>query len=94
VQGGLVPFEVGVPVVGDVTIAVWFGKHNLGERLHARPAFAYAFHTAFLGDGIERVHLQQLDVFETASLPVGAAAQAAFFMDMTFEDADLAQHPT
>jgi hypothetical protein len=44
-QGGLIPFEIGVSVVGDVTIAVWLGSHNMGERIHARPSFAYAFHT-------------------------------------------------
>lgn len=44
-QGGLIPFEIGVSVVGDVTIAVWLGSHNMGERIHSRPSFAYAFHT-------------------------------------------------
>lgn len=44
-QGGLIPFEVGVSVVGDVTVAVWVGDHNMGERIHTKPSFAYAFHT-------------------------------------------------
>ena len=45
VQGGLIPFEVGVSVVGDVTLAVWVGDHNMGERIHTKPSFAFAFHT-------------------------------------------------
>lgn len=44
-QGGLIPFEIGVSVVGDVTVAVWIGDHNMGERIHTKPSFAYAFHT-------------------------------------------------
>lgn len=152
-------------VVGDVTIAVWLGDHNMGERIHSRPSFAYAFHTgtfqafvcrhvghnveyggdqrlfqsrhlciatlcgcdhcsdyqcqpdagghlaeagiqthlvsprwnladlqillacaAFIGDGLERVTVRQLDVFEKASLPSSTSAQALFFMDVTFDD--------
>jgi hypothetical protein len=46
-QEGLVPFDIGVPIAGDVTIGLWFGAYNLGQRLHSRPAAAYAFHTAF-----------------------------------------------
>ncbi len=47
VQEGLVPFDIGVPISGDVAIGLWFGAYNLGQRLHSRPAAAYAFHTAF-----------------------------------------------
>ena len=36
-QGGLIPFEIGVSVVGDVTIAVWLGDHNMGGA-HSHPA--------------------------------------------------------
>lgn len=46
-QEGLVPFDIGVPISGDVAIGLWFGAYNLGQRLHSRPAAAYAFHTAF-----------------------------------------------
>lgn len=41
------PFDIGVAIAGDVTIGLWFGAYNLGQRLHSRPAAAYAFHTAF-----------------------------------------------
>lgn len=41
------PFDIGVPISGDVAIGLWFGAYNLGQRLHSRPAAAYAFHTAF-----------------------------------------------
>ena len=37
----------GVPVAGDVSLGVWFGRGGLGERLHGRPALGFAFHTAF-----------------------------------------------
>lgn len=43
----MVPFDIGVPISGDVAIGLWFGAYNLGQRLHSRPAAAYAFHTAF-----------------------------------------------
>jgi hypothetical protein len=46
-QEGMVPFDIGVPISGDVAIGLWFGAYNLGQRLHSRPAAAYAFHTAF-----------------------------------------------
>jgi len=85
-QGGLVPFEIGVSVVGDVTIALWRGDHNMGERIHSRPSFAYAFHTAFVAEGLERVTMRQLDIFDQTVLPATPAAQAAFFMDVTFDD--------
>ena len=65
-QGGLVPFDIGVPVLGDVTIAIWFGEHNLGERLYQRPALAYAFHTAFAETGVDRVSIPKLDVANSA----------------------------
>lgn len=41
---------------------------------------------AFIGDGLERVTVRQLDVFEKASLPSSTSAQALFFMDVTFDD--------
>jgi hypothetical protein len=82
----LVPFEIGVSVVGDVTIALWRGDHNMGERIHSRPSFAYAFHTAFVAEGLERVTMRQLDIFDQSVLPATPAAQASFFMDVTFDD--------
>lgn len=85
-DGGLVPFEIGVAVVGDVTIAVWLGDHNMGDRIHARPSFAYAFHTAFVADGFERVLMRHLDIFDQSVLPATPAAQSSFFMDITFDD--------
>lgn len=60
------PFDIGVPVLGDVTIAIWFGGHNLGERFYLRPALAYAFHTAFADVGVDRVSVPQLDVANSA----------------------------
>lgn len=61
-QGGLIPFEVGVSVVGDITIAVWVGDHNMGDRIHTRPTFAYAFHT-----GAHTTHYPQLSIFVVES---------------------------
>ncbi|KAK9846020.1 hypothetical protein WJX81_008599 [Elliptochloris bilobata] len=78
---GLVPFDIGVTVSGDVAIAVWFGSYMLGERLHSRPAAAYAFHTAFVEAGaVERIAVQQLDVADAALF--SAPAARSFFMDI------------
>ncbi len=41
---------------------------------------------AFVADGLERVSLRQLDVFDIHSLPADPARQRAFFMDITFDD--------
>ena len=41
---------------------------------------------AFVADGLERVSLRQLDVFDIHSLPADPAQQRAFFMDVTFDD--------
>lgn len=41
---------------------------------------------AFVTDGLERVSLRQLDVFDAQSLPTDPAKQRAFFMDVTFDD--------
>ena len=80
------PFEIGVSVVGDVTIALWRGDHNMGERIHSRPSFAYAFHTAFVAEGLERVTMRQRDIFDRTVLPATPSPQASFFMDVTFDD--------
>ena len=85
-QEGLVPFNIGVPVVGDITIGVWFGHHNLGQRLHGRPALSYAFHTAFLSAETMRVSLPSLDVSNKRLFPVDKATN--FFMDVTLEDTE------
>eukprot|EP00884_Botryococcus_braunii_P013188 jgi/Botrbrau1/21870/Bobra.0249s0001.1 len=80
-QDGLVPFNIGVPVVGDIALGIWFGSYNLGARLHSRPAISYVFHTAFLEDsGLERVDATQLDVAHPDLFPV--EAQRKFFMDI------------
>jgi hypothetical protein len=80
-QEGLVPFDIGVPVCGDVAIGLWFGAYNLGQRLHSRPAAAYAFHTAFFeAGGVERITVHQLDVADPALFP--REAQRSFFMDI------------
>lgn len=87
--GGLIPFKIDVSVVGDVTIAIWLGDHNMGDRIHARPSFAYAFHTAFVSEGLARVTMQQLDIFDSSVLPATPAAQSSFFMDVTFDELDV-----
>ena len=61
-QEGLVPFNIGVAVRGDITLGVWFGHRNLGQRLHSRAAFSFAFHTAFVESGADRVQLPMLDI--------------------------------
>ena len=71
-QEGMVPFDVNVPVSGDIVIGIWFGAYNLGQRLHSRPAAAYAFHTAWFEDRqIERITTHQMDVADPALFPPG-----------------------
>ena len=79
-QSGIVPINVGVPVVGDVTVAVWFGSYKLGQRMHSRPALAFAFHTAFADPGSVRIKVGQLDLADAAIIPPEAAA--GFFIDV------------
>lgn len=85
VQSGIVPIKVGVPVVGDVTVAVWFGAYNLGQRLHSRPALAFAFHTAFADQGSVRITVDQLDLADAALVPPDAAK--GFFIDVILTEA-------
>ena len=90
-QDGMIPFSVDVPVSGDVCVAIWFGGANLGERLHARPALAYAFHTAFAPAGALRVTAADLDVLapglQGAAAGSGAATSLrAAFVDITLGD--------
>ena len=86
-QEGLVPFNINVSVVGDIAIGVWFGHHNLGQRLHGRPSLSYAFHTAFLSAETMRVSLASLDISNKRLFPVDKATN--FFMDVTLEDTDV-----
>ena len=72
-QEGLVPFNIGVRVVGDVTVGLWFGSYNLGQRLHSRPAAAFAFHTAFVDESVQRITMHQLDVPTPGLFPPEAA---------------------
>ena len=67
-QEGLVPFNIGVAVRGDITLGVWFGHRNLGQRLHSRAAFSFAFHTAFVESGADRVQLPMLDISNKVGL--------------------------
>lgn len=85
-QEGLVPFNINVSVVGDIAIGVWFGHHNLGQRLHGRPSLSYAFHTAFLSAETMRVSLPSLDISNKRLFPADKATN--FFMDVTLEDTD------
>ena len=39
-----------------------------------------------MSDGLERVTMRQLDVFDRQTLPSSSSAQALFFMDVTFDD--------
>jgi len=83
-QEGLVPYNIGTVVRGDVALALWFGSYRLGERLHTRPAAAYAFHTAFVeAGGVERIAVQQLDVTDAALFPPAAARN--FFIDIKLD---------
>ena len=69
------PFDVNVPVSGDIVIGIWFGAYNLGQRLHSRPAAAYAFHTAWFEDRqVERVTMHQMDAADPALFPPGGLA--------------------
>lgn len=71
-QDGMAPFDVNVPVSGDIVIGIWFGAYNLGQRLHSRPAAAYAFHTAWFEDRqVERVTMHQMDAADPALFPPG-----------------------
>lgn len=85
VQSGIVPIKVGVPVVGDVTVAVWFGSYNLGQRLHSRPALAFTFHTAFAEPGSMRITVDQLDLADSALIPPEVATN--FFIDVILTEA-------
>ena len=80
------PFNINVSVVGDIAIGVWFGHHNLGQRLHGRPSLSYAFHTAFLSAETMRVSLPSLDISNKRLFPAHKATN--FFMDVTLEDTD------
>lgn len=80
------PYNINLPVAGDVAIAVWFGSYNLGQRIHSQPAITYCFHTAFSESGIERVSVQQLDVADGTLFPASAARN--FFMDIQLADHD------
>lgn len=80
------PFNIGVSVVGDIAIGVWFGHHNLGQRIHGRPSLSYAFHTAFLSAETMRVSLPSLDISNKGLFPASKATN--FFMDVTLEDTD------
>jgi hypothetical protein len=48
-QDDLIGFRVGIPLDGDIAIALWFGDI---VRETDTPAFTYAFHTAFVGSGV------------------------------------------
>ena len=48
-QDDLIGFRVGIPLDGDIVIALWFG--NIVRETDT-PAFTYAFHTAFVGSGL------------------------------------------
>ena len=41
----MVGFRVKIPILGDITLGLWFGDHRAE---HDPPAFAYAVNTAFL----------------------------------------------
>ena len=45
-----------------------------------------AMRTAFVSDGLARVSMKQLDVFDRGALPQSREGQAKFFMDITFDD--------
>ena len=51
-QDDLIGFRVGIPLDGDIVIALWFGDI---VRETDTPAFVYAFHTAFVGSGVPNV---------------------------------------
>ena len=68
----MAPFDVNVPISGDIVIGIWFGAYNLGHRLHSRPAAAYAFHTAWFEDRqVERITMHQMDAADPALFPPG-----------------------
>lgn len=82
------PFDVNVPVSGDIVIGIWFGAYNLGQRLHSRPAAAYAFHTAWFEDRqVERITMHQMDAADPALFPPGEHPDSAG-QDSSQEDSD------
>lgn len=50
---------MGVPLEGDIVIALWFGAV---VRDTDAPALAYAFHTAFAAPGVLRIEPRDLTV--------------------------------
>ena len=65
-------FRVGVPLEGDIVIALWFGAV---VRDTDAPALAYAFHTAFAAPGVLRVEPRDLTVSRCITLTTQLQAQ-------------------
>ena len=83
-QDGMAPYAVGVPVSGDVTLALWFGSPaRLGDAVHAAPpALAFAFHTAWTppAGATLRAPAPELDVCAPGLFAAGAGT--SFFVDV------------
>jgi len=83
-QEGLVPYSIDLTVKGDVSVAIWFGMYNMGQRLNTKPDLAYCFHTAFAESGVERVKARDLDVSDPTLFPDDPVPD--FFMDIKLEE--------
>ncbi len=80
------PYNIELAVKGDVSIAIWFGMYNMGQRLNTKPDLCYCFHTAFAQSGIERVTAPGMDVSDASLFPAGGATPRDFFMDVTLDN--------
>ena len=86
-QEGMVPYDIKLQVEGDITVAVYFGIFGMGERLKTtKPDLAYCFHTSFVGTGIERINVPQLDVSDDSLFTKDTAR--TFFLDMQLTECE------
>ena len=74
---------MGLPLRGDVVVAIWFADH-VGEW--DPPALCYAFHTAFEEPGVLRVLGSEVDAPGTSPATAAAAAAEGFWMDLVLEE--------
>lgn len=66
-QDDLVGFRVGIPLHGNITVALWFGSV---VRDTDPPAMAFAFHTAFTAAGVLRIEARDLTVRQPLRISV------------------------
>ena len=66
-QDDMVGFRVNLPILGDITLGLWFGDHK--SELDP-PAFAYAANTAFLQVCSSRQQMRQCGLSSSVLLTI------------------------